>query len=155
MPIEVKWLNDEKHILYYTYTGLWSWQEFAEVNAHGREMMQSVTHRVDGIADVRQSRFFLDAAFPFAKRQALATPENFRVTVVVTANPAVRVFLKILDTYVQVRGTERSFYTVTTVLSLIFRAMVEIAILSLPSIYKGYLAVLITPEFAAEVATHQ
>lgn len=54
MPIIPKWEDNEKTIIYVQFIDDWSWSEFTPVREIIVEMLGSVSHMVDYIADFQE-----------------------------------------------------------------------------------------------------
>ena len=53
MPANCDWMDATKTIILVNYEGNWKWDEFFTVADKGRELANSVPHRVDYILDMR------------------------------------------------------------------------------------------------------
>ena len=53
MPAKCDWTDASKTIILVSYEGSWTWDEFFAVADKGRELANSVTHRVDYILDMQ------------------------------------------------------------------------------------------------------
>lgn len=85
MPIQAKWNNDEKTVLRYDFEGRWTWDEYFGVMAQITNMMKSVDHRVDAIANMKPGIMPTSGSAMSSARSALRKlPPNCGVVVVVT-----------------------------------------------------------------------
>lgn len=55
MAIETRWLNDDKTTIMRTFSGVWTWEEFAESQNEVIDMLHSVTHNVHQVLDFTPS----------------------------------------------------------------------------------------------------
>jgi hypothetical protein len=97
MPITVKWDNDEKTIIYYTFDGAWTWDEFNAVYQDVYAMLDTVQHQVHAIVDLRSSRLLPRDTLTQMRRLTYEQHENGGITVFITSNPLARTFYSILS----------------------------------------------------------
>ncbi len=77
MPISVIWDDDAQSIIRYIFVGQWQWSEFRPIIDQAVTMAKSVDHRVDTIADLRESGPLpRQNPFPTLKHMAVTTPPN-------------------------------------------------------------------------------
>lgn len=91
MPIGLAWDDDSKQIINVTVDGRWTWEELEAALRQTIAMMDSVSHRVHFIIDIRRGH--LDIASALGQAQKAATPQTHRnegLKVVVGANWMVR-----------------------------------------------------------------
>lgn len=85
MPIEIQWDDDAKTIIRENYLGQWTWDNFFAMSTQAAEMMQTVDHRVDILANMKDGIMPMSGASMSNSRQVLlALPSNWGVIVVVT-----------------------------------------------------------------------
>ncbi|GAB4477144.1 MAG: hypothetical protein Kow00124_20050 [Anaerolineae bacterium] len=96
MPIIVSWANDARTIILEEYGPSWTWEEFLGISAQEHQMMDQVGHRVDIIADARNTSLPERALelFPEIVRQAATSSHpNAGLYVVVGASRLIRTFI--------------------------------------------------------------
>lgn len=77
MPVSVIWDDDEQSIIRYLFVGQWEWRDFRPIIDEAVAMSRSVDHRVDTIADLRESAPLpMQNPFPTLKHLATTTPPN-------------------------------------------------------------------------------
>jgi hypothetical protein len=77
MSVTARWYNVEKTIIYYQYTGKWTWDEFTVAFNKVSLMMRSVDYKVDFIIDMRYCNF-LPAGSLGRMRSLAQTPSEQR-----------------------------------------------------------------------------
>lgn len=55
MSVMVTWDNNERTVIRYHFDGDWQWEEFKAAFRHAQEMLETVGHIVDVIADFQTS----------------------------------------------------------------------------------------------------
>jgi hypothetical protein len=55
MPITIDWLNDKKNTSHIKFIKPWTWEEFYGVFEKGRQMIDSVSNRVNIVMDFTES----------------------------------------------------------------------------------------------------
>ena len=92
MSIHVQWANDHKTIMLWTFKGQWTWDDFFVAQDYDTQLMSTVTHRVDIIADLRKSPFLPGHAYHFSQfqRALQRRPHHAGIIVIVGANLLVR-----------------------------------------------------------------
>ncbi len=55
MPVEIRWVDDEKHVLLLAFNGDWTWEELYKIIQAAIQAYESVPHQVDVIYDFRAS----------------------------------------------------------------------------------------------------
>jgi len=83
MGITVRWGNDAQNIIYYEYTGRWTWAEYREANEQAYTLAQSVQHPIYVIADFRKSNFLPDGAISGFRRSFDASRFTFDIAVLI------------------------------------------------------------------------
>jgi hypothetical protein len=100
MPITVKWDNEAKTIIRQTYERNWRWQDFFETAAQTRELVNTVSHQVDIIADFLESGPLpLGPAITNARQVLSNLPANWGCLVIVTTNGFIRVMVLMFNSY--------------------------------------------------------
>lgn len=84
MSIEVRWDNDEKTIIYYTFHQGWTFKEFHEVYAEVYEMLDTVNHTVHAIVDLGNTRIFPTDTLREMRNLTFEQHENGGITVIIT-----------------------------------------------------------------------
>jgi hypothetical protein len=100
MPITVEWENEEKTIVHVRYKGRWTWAEFMEhAGREAAEMMKTVPHRVDVLADYFESGPLpLGGAMTQARGAIKQWPENWGILVVVSDNSIINSLVNVFHT---------------------------------------------------------
>lgn len=112
MPIDIRWYNEEKTILYFTFTDPWTWEDFFRADHHGSELVQTVDHEVCFLADFSQSRQFPRGMSLQRVRNVLDFEEtNSGMMVAFGVNPFLRVML---NTMMAAVGRVRASVAITT-----------------------------------------
>ena len=86
MPITVQWHNDKKTTIYYEFVGSWTWYEFDNVYQEVYTMLDTVSHKVDAIVDLRRSQLLPNNTLSEMRRLTFQQHENGGITVFVTDN---------------------------------------------------------------------
>ena len=55
MPITIDWLNEKKNASHIKFIKPWTWDEFYGISTKGREMTESVEHRVHIVMDFSEN----------------------------------------------------------------------------------------------------
>src|SRR5262245_10917165 len=85
MSITVEWDDDEKTILRNDYSGAWTWEEYMEAGRKNNELIASVPHRVDIIANMRAGMMPRGGSpMAISSRVIRSAPSNRGIIVVVT-----------------------------------------------------------------------
>lgn len=96
MAIRASWANAEKTIIRQDYDGAWTWEEFFESSRQSSEMMATVSHRVDIVADMKPGTMPKSGtSITYARNVLRATPANWGILVIVGnafVNAMVRVY---------------------------------------------------------------
>jgi hypothetical protein len=97
MAIRVFWDDQDKTVLRYEFSGLWTWDEFHAAMRQGWAMLDSVQHPVDVINDFSVCDFVPPNSLSHFVRAARRTHPNSRHIVVVGVhNPFLRAIGTIL-----------------------------------------------------------
>ncbi len=86
MAIVTQWDNDTKTIIRHDFSGKWTWDEFLEAAKRANELMDTVLHRVDVIANMRDGIMPHQYALPKALYVIRTSSANMGVIVMVV-NP--------------------------------------------------------------------
>jgi hypothetical protein len=98
--ITVKWDNDINTVIRQTYKRGWQWEEFFAVADQTSRLVQSVSHRVDILADFLNSGPLPVGPAIMNVRLALRSlPENWGSLVIVTNNGFIRMMLTMFNSY--------------------------------------------------------
>lgn len=91
MPLTVEWLNDEKQVIVYRFTGKWTWDECYTVNETGKAMVRSVPHEVYVLAiaaDSVAAHHIPPNTITHLPNLTKMMPDNSRFAVIVSDNAA-------------------------------------------------------------------
>jgi hypothetical protein len=122
MPIEIQWDDEAKTIIRENYLGQWTWDNFFTMSIQAAEMMQTVDHRVDILANMKDGIMPTSgASMSNSRKVLLALPSNWGVIVVVT-NSFVSVLASIFKQFDVQLGTkmhttdslEKAYQIITT-----------------------------------------
>jgi hypothetical protein len=86
MSVKVRWYDDNEDIILYTFIGIWSWEEYDEVNKIGRAMMRTKPHYVGVMCDLREGRITPTLLTTKVNNYIKSRPENTGVTMFVSTN---------------------------------------------------------------------
>jgi hypothetical protein len=95
MPVQVRWYNEEKRILYYDFQGMWTWDEYFNALAEGRGLMRAVEHQVCVLNDMRTAGHIPGGFMSRAQTVIGSRPDNTGRAVFITTQTF---FLNLLDT---------------------------------------------------------
>ena len=95
MPVQVRWYNEDKRILYYDFQGEWTWDEYFTALAEGRAIMRSVEYDICLLNDMRHASHIPNGFMSKAQTVVGSRPDNTgRVVFIATQT----FFLNLLDT---------------------------------------------------------
>lgn len=95
MAVQVRWYDDNKQILYYSFEGEWTWDEYFNALAEGRSIMRSVDYQVCLLNDMRQAAHIPNGFMSKVQTVVGSRPDNTgRVVFIATQT----FFLNLLDT---------------------------------------------------------
>ena len=87
MPIELIWDDEDRSIIHERFIGHWTWEEFHENAVEIRHMAESVSHRVDVIADLEASEGMpIGPAITQARAAMREVPPNWQGIIVVSGS---------------------------------------------------------------------
>lgn len=91
MPISINWDNPQKTIIRNEFEGSWTWNEFVEAMDQVGKLMQTVSHPVDILGNMRPGNMPKTGnAIAVGRSAMLHWPANFQRLVLVT-NPLLEV----------------------------------------------------------------
>lgn len=96
MPISVRWDNEGKSCIYYEIVGRWTWDEFNAVYEDVYAMLDTVSHTVDAIVDLRESQLLPQNTLTEVRRLTFQQHENGGITVFITDNGLAHTLFMIL-----------------------------------------------------------
>ncbi len=112
MSISVRWVDEAQTILYYEYTGPWSWPEYKEINEQAVALTAGVNHKVYVIADFRKSQLLPESALSSFRRSMKTSRFEFEFTVLIFESEFIlrllQLFRKLNQTQSQKLRTARS-----------------------------------------------
>ena len=95
MAIELRWDDQAKTIIREDYRGQWTWDNFFAMSAQANDMMKSVPHTVDIIANMKDGMMPMSgASMSFTKKVLEALPPNWGIMIIVT-NAFIRVLASV------------------------------------------------------------
>lgn len=95
MPVQVRWYDEEKRILYYDFQGIWTWDEYFMALAEGRPLMRAVDHQVCILNDMRKATHIPSGFMARTQTVISSRPDNTgRVVFIATQT----FFSNLLDT---------------------------------------------------------
>jgi hypothetical protein len=85
--VQVKWGDEAKSILYYSFDRIWEWGDIVTALKEGGELATSVSHRVDVIMDMSNANIVPSGAIT-QLRQSYSNKKapNLETTIIVGAN---------------------------------------------------------------------
>jgi hypothetical protein len=86
MAITVRWDDAAHSRIYYVFKGNWNWDEFEVLYADVYKMLDTVTHRVHAIVDIRESRLLPKDTLSQMRRLSFQQHKNGGITVIITDN---------------------------------------------------------------------
>ncbi|GAB4475563.1 MAG: hypothetical protein Kow00124_16720 [Anaerolineae bacterium] len=98
MPITIDWANEERTIILETFGPQWTWNEFMNASVVKSMMMEAVGHRVDVIADARNTTLPPGAvqSIPYVVENAACySHPNGGAYIVVGGSPLIEAFARI------------------------------------------------------------
>ena len=99
MSVTVRWYNDQKKIIYYEFTGKWTWEEFEPAYTETLRLMDSVDYKTDFILNMLNIEHIPSGAIQRLKRAADVNHPNMGLAVYVGLHPMMiplgRIFLKL------------------------------------------------------------
>jgi hypothetical protein len=113
MSIDIRWDNKEKTIIRHTYSGEFTWDEFAAMNRETEAMLDSVDHEVDILANLEDLVMPKDALANFPKVARAPYFTHSRVGLVVFSG-ASHFAQTLIDLFGKVYGTAARVVTVPT-----------------------------------------
>jgi len=96
MSVDVNWADEARTIVRYSFAGMWNWDEFYIALDRALEMENSVSHRVDVVADLRRSERIPSDALSHVQIIARKQPANLQLSVFVTNSLFARALLGVL-----------------------------------------------------------
>ena len=98
MGVIVRWYDDDKKIIYYEFTGKWTWEEFEPAYDETIRMMDSVDYKIDFIL-LLNTDHIPPGAIQRIKRAADYNHPNMGLAVYVGLHPMIvplgKIFLKL------------------------------------------------------------
>jgi hypothetical protein len=83
MAISLEWFDEAHNIIYISYVGHWTWQEWQIVHPELIKMMVSVDHKVDFIVNLTNSSYPPPGALYRLNEFVASSPNNLGVVVFV------------------------------------------------------------------------
>jgi hypothetical protein len=90
MGIAVRWDNNERTIIRYTYTARWTWDELYTALAEQAALQASVTHEVAILVDARNTNIVPEGFIAQVKRVAERMPPHTGLRIIVSGNPFIK-----------------------------------------------------------------
>jgi hypothetical protein len=113
MGIRVVWDNDKKSIIRYIYENRWSWEDLYTARLEVKAMLESVSHKVGIIVDVRNASILPNGTLSRAKHIASSSPtlhHNEGITVILGAGGLVRSIYDVMLKIYRDTMRERKYY---------------------------------------------
>jgi hypothetical protein len=98
MPVKVEWDNEEKSIVRFIYTGIWTWDEFYIHVKEANELMDTVNDKCVSIVDMSKAGRLPNGASVHIRniiRQSMSH-NNSGITVFINAETIVRMIIDAL-----------------------------------------------------------
>jgi hypothetical protein len=116
MSIDVRWDNTEKTILRWQFFDKWTWDDYYGALQISRQHNKQVTHIVDVIVDMQDSKTLPNNIFTHAQNAVQTSSLNVGTIVVVGINPLLRstyyTFKRLYDT--MTRSSRHDLYLVAS-----------------------------------------
>ena len=96
MPISVEWDNETKTRIFYVFEGHWTWHEFDAIYKDVYAMLDTVSHNVDAIVDIRKSHLLPRNTLTEMRRLTFQQHENGGLTIFITENHFAQTLFRIL-----------------------------------------------------------
>lgn len=111
MPITVRWYDEARTIVQWTFPDRWNWQDYDDAQMASNELLASVDHTVDVIGDLTAGSALPPAALSTYKRTLQRSADNTGVIVLVGGNVFVRAMVSALKAIVPktAPGTDFTF----------------------------------------------
>lgn len=84
MPVSVQWDNESKTIIYYEFSGKWTWVEYREAINTAVQMVEDLPYIVNMILDFRNTGFLPENALSVFGSSVKKPAKDFDLAVVVT-----------------------------------------------------------------------
>jgi hypothetical protein len=94
MSVRVRWYNVEQTIIYYQFSGIWTWEEFGAAFKQVAIMMQPLDYKVDFIIDMRYCNFLPAGILSKMRSMAEISSEQRGITVLVGMKPFMMAVVK-------------------------------------------------------------
>jgi hypothetical protein len=121
MPIRCTWDDQDNSIIWFVVEGHWTWEEYHREVDTSIEMMKTVNHRVDLLADMREAGPVpLSAASLHAKSSFSRLPSNHGLSVIIGADSFAQTLIKLVQSVMPVVARKsRTARSVEEVLEII------------------------------------
>lgn len=90
MNMSLSWDNEDKTVVYWLFEDAWTWQDFEEAQSRLHDMLHTVDHMVDVIADMRAAPSLPPDTFRHFKHAELIAQPNRRRVILVGGSLLVR-----------------------------------------------------------------
>jgi len=97
MPIFINWANEERTIIHHIYEGDWTLAELHTSRAEVADYLDTVTHPVDMIIDLRQSMKIPQSFMSEMQRMDQNAHPNSRHAVIVGGNKLIQMLVNVLQ----------------------------------------------------------
>jgi len=100
MSITVEWYDAGKQVIYFQFTGAWTWKEFYEAMSQAYDMVDRAGHPVRAFIDTRNSSNLPENFLSGIKNVDMKTHPNIERIVMIGANPFM---IKLIDMFNRLR----------------------------------------------------
>jgi len=114
MPVTIDWFDAEKTAIVQTFVGDWTWEEHFEVIEEFREMMETVDHVVDYVANFEKVQGVPKGTLTNFRNALKNSHPRTGMIVVISTNRFVNALLKTLTTLYN-SVSNQGIYQVNTV----------------------------------------
>lgn len=94
MGINISWVNEERTIAQYTFDGRWTWDQLYHAVQEVKVMLNSVSHQVDIVIDLRKNHSVPPGALTHLRSVTLGASPNWGMGVFVGVNTFIRTLLR-------------------------------------------------------------
>jgi hypothetical protein len=95
MGVTVNWNDETKSALHFKYSGKWTWEDYAEATTHGYELVHSMEHHPDVIADFSGTSMIPTHALTFPRSSFKQRQNSYGTVVIVSQSSLLDALLSI------------------------------------------------------------
>ncbi len=110
MPINVMWKTEAKRVLVFVFQGHWDVNDFYFATEQGNVLLDEVTHSVDMLLDVQNSRSLPSDFMNAIRNVTRKAHPNTGIMVMVGINTFARAFISLYRKVYPKKATEKTIY---------------------------------------------